>query len=308
MNHHRMRWTLVALLLPATSPNQFAAAEPPLLDEFRASVRQWTAGAGSVIITTELPEESDLGDRRTAGFDPATGAWFGASQLWVSGQTPDGVVYFGSPDGVAPMDDQTLRLPAHAQGVVPMALPLQLLKTTEGLVDLTKDAHSNWVIEYLAPAPTGIEQPHARMVVSPEGRPLRYEMDARPWAGIEAIAYDYEFEPDSRDPLLIPVDRSPNPHVPPYKLVKVEYYPTSRPELFTTEVVLALAVDNRMRSQMRFNALAARLSDSRHGGSGTETEPYMDNRLSRASWPLIVTGIVVVALGLLALFRARSGK
>lgn len=305
MNRRRSCGALAAIVFFAASPSRFAAGEPPLLDEFRASVRQWTAGAGSVIITTELPEESGLGDRRTDGFDPATGAWFGASQLRVSGQTPEGVIYFGSPDGIAPMDDQTLRL---AQGVVPMALPLLLLKTTEGLVDLSKDADSNWVIEYLAPAPKGIERPHARMFVSPEGRPLRYELDARPWAVIEAIAYDYEFEPESREPLLIPVGRSSSPHVPPFKLVKVEYYPASRPELFTTEAVLALAVDNRMSSQMQMNARAARSPGPARARGGTSEIPYVNHRLSRARWPLIVTGIIVVGIGIVVLIRTRVGR
>lgn len=302
-------WLFVALVCFAFRLALAATAEPPLLDEFRASVRQWTAGAGSVVFSTEQPEDSEGAGRTTFGFDPATGAWFSASQAGASGRTPDGVYYSGSPDNVAPMPDQKLSLPAPMGGRIPMALPLLLLQTTDGLVDITKDNNSNWVIDYLGFAPEGVKRPLARVVFSPQGRPLRFESEARPASRREAPAYDYEFVPESREPLLITLPDGPsNARLSPRKVIEIEYHSTSRPELFTTEAVLALAVDNRMRTQMRLNALAARSAKSDPAEDGAGRAPYVEHRLSRAGWPLIVSGIIVVAIGLIALFRARAAR
>lgn len=311
---HAPRFRLASQWLAAfgflwTAAASLAAAEPPLLDEFRTSVREWTAEAGSVIFSSESSEESRGVARTTFGFDPATGAWFSASQSSAAGRTPDGVAYSGSPDGVTPNEDQELRLPAQMGGRIPMALPLLLLETTDGLVGITKDGDTNWVIEYLGFAPEGVERPHAQMVVSPEGRPLRFEMDARPASSREAIAYNYEFVPGAKEPLLITVAQPPaSPRFAGRNIVEVQYFETSRPELFTTEAVLALAVDNRMRTQMRRNALAAQVSDSSQRAEPAGPASYVDHRLSRAGWPLIVTGVVVVGLGLVALWRTRAGR
>lgn len=299
---------LLAVMLPLIWASSVVLAEPPLLDEFRESVKRWTAGAGSVIFSLEFPEKSKLVDRRTFGFDPATGAWFSATKSSVSGRTAEGVSYSGTPDKVTPIETQPPPLPGPLAGRIPMALPLQLLQTTDRLVDVSKNADSDWVVEYLGFAPEGVEQPHARMMFSPEGTPLRFEMDARPQAGIDAIAHDFEFEPDSKSPLLVTVERSSPARETPRSLVEIEYYPMSRPDLFTTEVVLAIAVDNRMVTQMRRNARAAGLPGPAPSAGGTNEVPYVDHRLSRAGWPLIVTGIVVVGLGVFVLIRSRSGK
>lgn len=300
-------WLGTVLLLTA-SVGQAQTTDFALLEEFRAEVKQWTAGAGSVVFSSQPPDDSKFSGRRTSGFDPATGAWFVATHYGASGRTADGIPYDGTPDKVSPMEDQALRLPAPMESYIPMALPLMLLDSTDGLLDISKDASSNWVIDYLAFALEGAERPHAQMVFSPEGKPLRFKMDARPSAGRDAIAYDYEFEPDSREPLLITVQRSPHPRMPSINIVEVDYYPTSRPELFTTEAVLALAVDNRMRTQMRLNAVAARMSDSGSNGEMPENTPYVMTRLGRAGLPLVITGIIVVGLGIMALIRSRSGR
>lgn len=305
----RVRGGVCAALLLTTSICHARPVDPPLLDEFRASVRQWTAGAGSVVFSTEVPEGSRAAGRSTFGFDPATGAWFFTDQSRVAGRTPDGVAYSGNADKVVPEDDQALRLPAPLDSRIPMTLPLTLLKTTDGLVDITKDGDANWVIHYLGWALSEAERPSARMVFAPDGRPLHFELDARPSAGREAIADDYHFVPESREPLLIvATGPPPNPNFVVPRIVEVEYCSTSRPELFTTEAVLAIAVDNRMRTQMRLNAIAARSAGPGRGEDGTGRAPYVEHRLSRAGWPLIVTGIIVVAIGLVALFRARMAR
>src|SRR5690606_23593734 len=128
----------------------------------------------------------------TYGLDAATGAWFFTDQSRVAGRMPNGDSYRGNADRVELDQDQSFTLPGPLASFIPMTIPLTLLQTTDGLVDLAKDAEGNWVIEYLGFAMEGQTPPHARVVFSPEGRPLRFDMDAKPWAGQEAVAYDYE--------------------------------------------------------------------------------------------------------------------
>lgn len=312
MNRHSFiaNHTLVITFVALLAAECFAqSADWPLLPEFRAAVRRWTAGAVPVTFSTEPPADSKFAGRSTYGFDPTTGAWFFTDQSRVAGRTPDGVAYRGDTDKVTPDQDQSLRLPGPLVSQIPMTLPLTLLQTTDGLLDLSRDANENWVIEYSGFAGEGQAPPRVRTIFSPEGRPLRFEMEARPWAGREAIGYDYRFVPESKEPLLIALREPPsNPRIEPRHFIEVEYYPSSRPELFTTDAVLAIAADNRMRSQMKLNAVAARMAGSPQAGGATEPVPYVQAPLTRAGWPLIISGIIVVAIGLIALFRARMGK
>lgn len=288
--------------------NSVAVSEPPLLDEFRANVTEWTTGAGTVVFTREPTGEGARGTRRTFGFDATTGAWFSAYESSVALLTPEGVYYSGTPDEIAPSPDPAPGLAGAMSRLIPMALPLRLLQTTEGLVDITRDADGNWVIDYFGFAVRDRKPPLTRTMFSPQGKPLRFEMEANPEAGQEAEAYDYEFHPDSREPLLITNDRRHHSLAPSYQLVEIQYFATSRPDLFTPEAVLQIAVDNRMWSEMRRNAFAAQSSHSSRGTDPGTPIPYVQHRLSRAGWPLIISGIIVVAIGLIALFRARMGK
>lgn len=305
----RARVQRAAVLLLAGAVCHAQPVEPSLLDEFRESARHWTTGVGAVFFSIEPPQDSKFAGRSTYGLDPATGAWFFTDQSRVAGRTPDGIAYRGDADNVTPDQVQALRLPGPLASLIPMAVPLTLLQTTDGLVDLTKDAEGNWVIEYLAFALEGQTPPHAWVAFSPEGKPLRFDMDARPSAGQEAIGYDYEFVPESKEPLLIAIRPRPSGTVsPPLDTVEVEYYPQSRPDLFTIENVLAIATDNRMRTQMKLNVIAAQMPGSDQMRGATEPAPYVQTPLNRARWPLVVTGIIVVAIGLIALFRARMAR
>lgn len=285
------------------------AVEPQSLEEFRQCVRQWTTGSGCLLFSSQPPEDSKFAGRSTFGFDPATGAWFFTDQSRVAGRTPDGVAYRGNADSVDRDPDQGLRLPGPLASQIPMTVALTLLQTTEGLVDLSKDTDGNWAIEYIEFALEGQAAPHARVVFDANGRPLRFERDAWAPAGQEAVAYEYEFVSASKEPLLIAIPRLPKGAVsPPREFVDIQYYPGSRPELFTTEAVLAIAVDNRMRSQMKLNALAAQIPGSDSSRGDAAPSRYVETPLDRARWPLMISGIIVVAIGVIALFRARAAR
>ncbi len=304
--HHRLLSLLPVILFLLLVTR--AAATPPLLDELRAATSEWVSDAGSVIFTYESTHRAG---RQTIGFDPATGAWFSADHVRVSGRTADGTAYFGTPDigKVQPLEDQASRIPVPVQDFIPLALPVALIETTASLIDITRDAESNWVIEYVTPGPDPENLPHGRMIISKEGLPLRTERDADPASGRKEVAYDYEFEPESAKPLLIAKRKTERPKSGHRKLVDVQYYNESRPDLFTIEAVEAIGIDNRMMTAMRLNEITVQgQQEGYRPGDPPPPARYVQHWLTHSRWPLIVTGLIVVGIGVFVLIRARSGR
>lgn len=289
-------------------------------DEFLAQSEAWTAGVGCVLLTYEQQTPDGRGaGRRTIGFDAASGAWFVADHmLGASGRTADGVYFqargdrsisIGGDSGPVASEASPDQGPVHVSkgvsGYVPLALVVSLRNTSRSLRAIERDSDGNWVISYEGPTADPNVTRGFSVTFDAEGNPRRYYAEADPTTKRAEEAYEFEIEPESPPGLAVVRQRQGGPNVLPPKLVDLHYYFPSRPELFTMESAEAIATDNRIRTQFRLAEIAA----TYQGSSGSsQPAPYVRTRLSRAGWPLVVSGIIVVAIGLIALFRARMAR
>lgn len=299
---------VIALAMALSGISARASGTPPLLEEFRSTVRQWIADADIVI--AEYESQGSGANYTTIGLDPRTGAWFSASGSHYSGKTANGVSYISDARTNEPIisNETEEKIAASLSSLIPMALPITLLHTDRGLLSLERDNEHNWVIHYEGLGPDPADLPVATLVLTAGGVPVRSSREAVVGAsGSEAISRLFEFEELSSSPLLIarrpPLKSGPHPLV----LTKVTQLDGHRPDLFEIETVRALSADNAAKVQMRLYEIAAKRNEGDRAPAQHEA-PYAASRLNRASWPLIVTGIVVVLIGLFVLIRGRVAR
>jgi len=297
-------------------------AQEGATDELIAQGRVWLEGAGSVLVTYEQESADGKGvGRRTIGFDPATGAWFFADYATgASGRTPDGTLYAPGPASagigpgagslpaskVSPVQES----PHVSKGIddyIPIALIVNMRESSAGLRSVDRTDGGNWTIAHEGPTADPNTMRVTRVTFGPQGEPIRIHVDADPTTGRDEIAFEYEIEPDSPPAIAIVKQRQISPLILPPRLVDIQYYPESRPELFTMSAAESLAADNQMRTRMRLNGIAAR---GAVGGSEEHPAPapYAKSSLGRAAWPLVVTGIIVVGIGIVVLIRTKAGR
>ncbi|MCL4221174.1 MAG: hypothetical protein KJZ65_07375 [Phycisphaerales bacterium] len=188
---------------------------------------------------------------------------------------------------------------------IPLALIVNLRITSTGLRAIERDPDGNRVIRYEGRTADPNLKRAFSVTFDSEGNPLRSYAEADPTTKRGEESYEFEIEPQSPPGLPVVRQRQISPNVLPAKLIDVQCYPQSRPELFSIEAVEALATDARIRMQYRL----AQIADSNATSDGSsERAPYVRTRLGRAGWPLIVIGVIVVGLGIIALWRSRAGR
>lgn len=315
-----MQRTLVRFVVVILASGHPALAQPVGRDEFLAKTGTWTEGVGCVVLTYEQGTRDGEGaGRRTIGFDAKSGAWFVADHMMgASGRTVDGLHYRAGGRDVLSIGDDSGPIasevvldqgPVHISkgvcGYVPLALVTNLRNESSGLRTIVRNSDGSWSISY--EGPTGDPNLKRRYTVTFDtgGKPRRYFAEGDPTTKRHEESYEFDIEPESPPGLAVVRQRQIGPTVLPPKLIDVQYYPNSRPELFTPEAAEAIAGDNRIRTRIRL----AEISASQHGSGGpSPSAPYVRTGLSRVGWPLIVSGIIVVAIGVIALFRARAAR
>ncbi len=310
----RISW-LMALCVAASA----ATGQTSERDQLIAESAMWLKSVGSVLLTYEQETTDGRGaGRRTVGFDAATGAWFvadhasGASGLTTNGSRfqlvgADDMFFATQPAlGKATDGPQGDNSPPHVSsgpdGYIPIVLIANMRTTSVGLRSVERDEEGNWVISHEGRTGDPNLKRLTRVTFDAEGRPLRYHADVDPTTKREEVDFEFEIEPQSPPGLAIVKQRQISPRVLPQRLVDVQYYPVSRPELFTMESANAIATDNRIQTQVRLAQISA---THLGGGAGPQPALYARTTFGRIGWPLIVTGIVVVGLGIFALFRSR---
>lgn len=300
-----------------------AIAQEPDLSLLLSDLERWVGDTGSILLTYEMQTSDGRGaGRRTIGLDPQSGAWFIADHaLGASGRTPDGnsfqanqsesrgILFIGDNSGPAQSTMSSGQQAQHiSKGVdeyLPVALLINLRESSVGLRSIKKDEQGRWIIAHEGPTADPNVKRVTFVTFGADGTPRHYHADADPSTGREEIDFDYEIEPESPPGLAIAKQRQIGLVALAPMLVNIQYYPDRRPELFTMAAAQELATDNRIRTHLRLAQLAAPNDGSINSSAAA---PYVRSRLDRAGWPLIVTGIVVVGLGLFALIRSRSGK
>lgn len=297
-------WVGVSVLLGvvyASARDQTGMAESNW-QALKAASASWPMPRGALLAHFEADGAQGVG-RFSVGFDSATRSWFRAGHSQVTGVNEAGQFFQGEPRRESIEPSQTeIKVPIGnaLSTVFPRHLVLYVLESPKQVEWVRRDAEGNWHVRYRHPLFASDEERFAVLQISEQGLPLRAVWEAHsPLAPSESSV---EFRIDGRSPEGFEIASEEGP----YRLVDVSHHPGGNPNLFTIASIESLAVDNRIAVE---NSARARLLERTPELENRQDIPYESQTVAtRASWPLIVTGIVVVGIGIFALIRTRIAR
>ncbi|MBX3322462.1 MAG: hypothetical protein KF757_05685 [Phycisphaeraceae bacterium] len=276
--------------------------------ELKEASTTWGKSSGTIVATFEFSGETKNGmqgyGRMIIAYDAVTGAWFQASQQDVMGRDRMGRSFRGEARRGSivideqPVDDSGLSLSYY----IPSIYTQWLLQESSRASRIERAIDQTWRVSFQRPFYGTSRTRAASIILSADGSPQRLEVAADPEMG-HPVGDTISYTIDQRSPPgFAVVEKTGGAN--PFRLVQIDYFPDGKTELFEVENIESMAVDNRILGEMRVTAISGEAMRGREPASIV----YEQQRVSRMSWPLIVTGIVVVVIGLFVLIRARVAR
>lgn len=269
--------------------------------EFLAMLDRETPRTGRVEVVA-VPAEG-VGETR-AGFDFETGAWFVTGGVLTRGREASGREYVSG--AWAPPAGKTAAKPIEADPVGPLTVVasyiptvwLWILQKNPGIVTDVHEADSGYVV--MADFPDS-NAPIARIEIGKDGRIRQASRQEPTKGGEQGVPYSYRSDVEGRIPIPTTLQSG-------HKVVSYRVGDSLVADAFTQERVETVA------SQVRFNdekELASRREASRDGAKPEVKEarsalpPLAPTLGERMRLPLLISGIVVVGIGIGLLVRRR---
>ena len=301
--HMRLICLLTALLVsPAAALD--VKYTPSTWEDWKAEALMWATPTGTLVAVYESDsDDNQPGAGRTViGYDVATEAWFHIVRSRVVGVDPQGRAFAGEPHRgsvayVEPTPDLSL---LYITGYAPGVYRQWFLADQSRAAHVERGSDQSWRLTFAGGGPDPSNPRMAAIVFDPAGIPRTFWAAADPGTGRTQVEYDYLIDARSPSGLHL-VSRSNRSS---YRLASVEHHPKGNPAIFDIESIEQIAVDNRMAIEMKL------LAGPGNPASGFPTTPaqYEQTKIARVSWPLIMTGIAVIAIGVFAIIRARAAR
>lgn len=271
-------------------------------EEFLAASATWPAPKGTIIATYESETQGGGASRAILAFDSHTGTWFRAGVQSVDGVIQNGLQITGEPrrEGVRVADPQH----PFDWPVVPYCAGthIPLLRSSPEQVDwVRRGEDGSWHVGFRYARFGYTDRKDSVLVFAEDGTPLVWQIQVPVGDTFEPTVISYDIDPRS------PPGFGVNSGIGNQRLSSLEYFPNSRPELFELAAIESVAVDNRIILDATLKRLLLeRQPDLAQAGRPSQYAP--NNTASRMGTPLVITGIVVVAIGLFALIRTRMAR
>ncbi len=220
----------------------------------------------------------------------------------IVGVDPQGRTFAGEPrrGSIVHVEPDVSRSLCSVTGYLPGAYRQWFLADQSRVTQVERGSDRSWRLTFPMGGPDPNNPRMGAVVFDPAGTPRTFWAAADPGTGRPQVEYAYSIDPRS-PPELHLVTKSNSSS---FRLASVEHHPKGNPAIFDIESIEQIAVDNRMAIEMKL------LAGPSNPASGFPTTPaqYEQTKIARATWPLIVTGIVAVAIGVFAIFRAKSTR
>lgn len=290
-----------SLAILASAQTELTGLREATWTEFEAASQTWPKPKGTILAHYEAVTDDGGVGRFTLGYDSQTGAWFDASHHFVRGVDVDGLQIEGPPRRESVRVAETQH--PNDWPVVPNCagthLPL-LIRRPEQVDWVRRDEDGSWYVGFRFARFGHSDRQESTLVFSADGVPLEWHIMVPAGDSLRPTVISYSTDDRSPTGFFVAAENTP------YRLVSVEYFPQSRPDLFELKSIESIAIDNRIFVDAKSESV---FRESNPTFDGATPAPYaQNNAASRAALPLMITGVVVVAIGLFALIRMRMAR